>query len=106
MTRLGRYVDNYWQWPENFVLRRRNGTCIFLEQAEGTNMTCCLIPRLAGSGCPGLYRRECWEGLVKYWRLVVRPCGQLEGVEEKLSDFYPFLNSLMSSNNLNPKSAV
>jgi hypothetical protein len=44
---------------------------------------------------PSLYRRECRDGLAKYWKLTVSPAGQLEGTEEKLRDFHSFVESLM-----------
>ncbi len=92
---LDRYADKYWHQPESFVLRQRNGVCIFLEYAKGSNKTRCLIhhvkPMVCREWTPSLYRRECREGLAKYWRLTVSPSGQLEGAEEKLSDFYSFL---------------
>jgi hypothetical protein len=62
-------------------------------------MTHCLIQTFKPSSCrewkPSLYRRECREGLVKYWQLSVSRSGQLGGAKEKLRDFHPFIESLM-----------
>lgn len=94
---LERYVDKYWQRPDSFLLRQRNGACVFLEQVKGSNKTSCLIHNVKPMAClewtPSLYRRECQEGLVKYWSLTVSPSGQLEGSEEKLRDFNSFLET-------------
>jgi hypothetical protein len=62
-------------------------------------MTHCLIQPFKPSSCrewkPSLYRRECREGLVKYWQLTVSRSGQLGGAQEKLRDFHSFIESLM-----------
>ncbi len=62
-------------------------------------MTRCLIQPFKPSSCrewkPGLYHRECREGLVKYWQLTVSRLEQLEGAKEKLRDFCSFIESLM-----------
>jgi len=96
---LDRYVDQRWHGSESFLLRQRGGACIFLEHPEGSNKTTCLIHRVKPALCrewtPSLYRRECREGLDKYWRLTVSASGQLEGTEEKLRDFHSFIESLM-----------
>ena len=96
---LDRYVDQRWHGPESFLLRQHDGACIFLEHTEGSNKTTCLIYRVKPAHCrewtPSLYRRECRDGLAKYWKLTVSPAGQLEGTEEKLRDFHSFVESLM-----------
>ena len=97
---LDRYVYQYWYTPESFLLRQRDGACIFLEhKPEASNKTYCLIHRVKPAACrewtPSLYRRECREGLAKYWKLTVSASGQLEGTEEKLREFHSFVESLM-----------
>ena len=96
---LERYVDQRWHGLESFLLRQPDGVCIFLEHTEGSNKTTCLIHRVKPAPCrewaPSLYRRECRDGLAKYWKLTVSPSGQLEGTEEKLRDFHSFIESLM-----------
>ena len=96
---LDRYVDQSWPGADSLLLRQYKGACIFLEHVEGSNMTRCLIQPFKPSSCrewkPSLYRRECREGLVKYWQLTVSRSGQLEGAKEKLRDFHSFIESLM-----------
>lgn len=107
---LERYVDKYWQRPDSFLLRQRNGACVFLKQVKGSNKTCCLIHNMKPTACwewtPSLYRKECQEGLAKYWNLTISPSGQPEGSEEKLRDFRSFLNSLALSNELEYRCVV
>ncbi len=107
---LDRYTDKDWQRYESFVLRWRNGECIFLERVKGSNKTRCLIHQVKPEVCKiwtsSLNRRECREGLAKYWSLTVSPSGQLEGAGEKLSGFYSFLKSLTPSNDIESRYAV
>ncbi len=101
---LDRYADKHWLDTESFVLRQRDGACVFLELTDGSKKTSCLIHHIRPSICrewtPNLYCRECREGLAKYWGLTVNPLGQLEGTEEKLRDFYSFLKSPTLLDNL------
>ena len=96
---LDRYVDQRWPGTDSFLLRHCNGACVFLERIEARNVTSCLIQSFKPSACrewtPSLYRRECRDGLAKYWKLIVSPAGQLESTEEKLGDFHSFIESLM-----------
>ncbi len=97
-----KYVDRHWPGSEDFLLRRREGSCVFLENVEGAKMTRCLVHPFKPYACaewnPSMYRKECQEGLAKYWGLTVRASGQLEGSEGKLRDFYSFLETLGVSN--------
>lgn len=96
---LDKYVDQRWHGPESFLLRQRDGACIFLGHTEDSNKTTCLIHQVKPARCrewtPSLHRRECRDGLVKYWKLTVSPAGQLEGTKGKLRDFHSFIESLM-----------
>ncbi len=89
---LDRYVDQSWPGVDSLLLRQCEGVCVFLEHVEGSSMTHCLIQTFKPSSCrewkPSLYRRECREGLVKYWQLTVSRSGQLGGTKEKLKDSF------------------
>ncbi|MFC1940765.1 YkgJ family cysteine cluster protein [Chloroflexota bacterium] len=95
---LNGYVDKSWPSIKNFLLRKRNGACIFLERIEGSKVTRCQIHAFRPSSCmdwvPGLYRRECQKGLANYWGLAVNPSGQLEGPIQRVREFYDLLESL------------
>jgi len=99
MLFLERYVDHHWYGLESFLLRQHDGACTFLERSEDGKKTSCLIHSMKPAACrewtPSLYRRECREGLVKFWQLTVSPSGQLEGTKEKLVDFHSFIESLL-----------
>lgn len=96
---LDRYVDQRWPSAESFLLRQRNLACIFLEHTEGTNKTSCLIHSFKPSACrewmPSLYRRECREGLNRYWGLTVDLSGELQGPRERIRCFESVVESLM-----------
>lgn len=96
---LGRYVDRRWPGAESFLLRRRDGACVFLEGEEDSNKTSCLIHPFKPSACrewtSSLYRRECREGLAKRWELTVSPWGTFQGTEERIQRFQSFLESLL-----------
>ena len=95
---LDRYTSQSWPGSDSFLLCRCNGACVFLERAEGSNITRCLIQPFKPSACgewnPSLYRRDCQEGLAKYWGLTVSPSGQLEGPDHNLRRFHSLLESL------------
>lgn len=98
-----RYVDQRQYRPDSFLLRRRDGACVFLERIADGNQTRCLIhpfkPSVCQSWTPSLYRWECREGLSKYWGLTVSPSGQLQGPQQKLRNFCSFVESLMVAGN-------
>lgn len=64
---LDRYVDQRWPGTDSFLLCHCNGACVFLERIEARNVTRCLVQSFKPSACrewtPGLYRRECQEGV-------------------------------------------
>jgi len=95
---LNRYVDKSWPGIKNFLLRKRNGACVFLERIEGSKVTRCRIHAFRPSSCmdwvPSLYRRECQKGLANYWGLAVGLSGQLEGSTQKVREFCDLLESL------------
>jgi len=98
-TFLKKYADQRWHGTDSFLLRQCDGACIFLEHTEGSNKSTCLIHRVKAADCrewiPSLYRRECRDGLAKYWELTVSPSGQPKGTEKRLRDFHSFIESLM-----------
>ncbi len=98
---LDRYTDQNWPESNSFLLRRCQRVCVFLKRMEGSNITRCLIQSFKPSACrewnPSLYRRDCQEGLAKYWGLTVSPLGQAEGSEQDLRRFHSFLESLALS---------
>lgn len=95
---LDEYVDRRYIGNENFLIRQRDGACIFLKRIN-EKQTCCLIHDFKPSSCrewtPGLFRRECREGLSELWGLEVdQNSGEIHGPSDKLFNFYSFLVSM------------
>lgn len=88
---LERYVDDSWFEPEYYLLDTQDGACIFLAETEDNRMKSCCIhpirPRVCREWQLGLDRKECLEGLEKYWGLTVDSSGRLRGPEEKVQEF-------------------
>lgn len=97
---LYRYVSQDSSNPESFLLRRNGKACVFLENVGNSNMSRCLIHPFKPSACkewnPSLYRRDCQEGLAKYWGFTVSAFGLPEGPEQNLKRFHSLLESLSS----------
>jgi len=74
---LSRYVDHQQSGAGSFFLRQQDKKCIFLKDTNIPHSKICLIhmfkPKACSEWTPSLYRRECQEGLLKYWGLTVTP---------------------------------
>ena len=46
-----RYADKRWPGIKNILLRKRKGTCVFLERIEGGKVTRCQIHAFRPSSC-------------------------------------------------------
>lgn len=92
------YLDPRWPGAESFLLRQANGACVFFEQSKDGHVATCLIHPFRPSSCrdwtASQYRRECQEGLDKYWGLKVSDEGKLQGTRGKILEFQSFLESL------------
>ncbi|RJQ38188.1 MAG: YkgJ family cysteine cluster protein [Dehalococcoidia bacterium] len=96
---INKYIDHSWPGTDALLISQRDGGCVFLEQDKiNNNATACLIQRVKPSICrqwnAGVYRKECQDGLFKYWKIRVSHTGLLEGDEERLRDFHSFVASL------------
>ena len=96
---LGNYIEPSSAGADSFYLRQRDGACIFLKKRRGKHYrTSCLIHAWKPATCrewtSSLYRKECREGLLKYWGLTVTPEGQPQGTDERIQSLQLFLRSL------------
>lgn len=95
---INEYTDHRWPGTSTFLLKHKTGACIFLSKTrDGTDETC-RIHSFKPSSCiywtSGIFRKECQEGLVKYWDLTVSVEGELQGQQKQLESFQTFLQSL------------
>ena len=94
---IKKYTDPRWGSSHSFLLRSEKSACVFLENTEGKQNLCQIHP-VRPVSCrewtASLNRKECREGLTKYWKLTVSPEGKLESTEEDLRRFQSFTESL------------
>jgi Fe-S-cluster containining protein len=92
------YLDQRWPGAESFLLRRHDGACVFFEQDKDSHVATCVIHHFRPSSCrdwtASQHRRECQEGLDKYWGLKVSAEGRLQGTRSKIQKFQFFSKSL------------
>lgn len=97
---LAYHIEPSWPGVNSFLLKRRDGKCLFLTNGPQPDTLVCGIHSFKPSSCidwnSDLLRRECQEGLAKYWGLTVDASGNLAGPPEKQQAFRTFLKKLDS----------
>jgi Fe-S-cluster containining protein len=97
-TFAGNYIDPRWPGSETVVVRHVAGKCPFLEQPEGSILGICRIHRFKPYCCrewqASADRKECRQGLDRYWGLKVGEDGELIGSPEDILCFQTFVESL------------
>ena len=92
------YTDQRWPGEKSLLIKHKNGACIFLKRSSGQPVAICNIHRYKPSSCvewtASPFRRECREGLARYWGLQTNPEGQVTGEPDKLMRFEGFMASL------------
>ena len=77
------YVDNSWPGVRTLLLRHRSGHCVFLEPQAGGKVFFCRVHKFKPGSCidwnADLDKKDCREGLVKYWKLAVDAKGEIIG---------------------------
>jgi Fe-S-cluster containining protein len=95
---MDNYLDLRWPGSETVVVRHIAGKCPFLEQAEGSVFGLCRIHRFKPSCCrewqASADRKECRQGLERYWGLKIGEDGELIGSPEDKLCFQTFIESL------------
>lgn len=95
---LSNYIDPRWSGYDSFLLRQRDGACILLNNTDIPYCKVCIAHMFKPSACrewsPSLFRRECQQGLAKYWNLVVDAKGKLCGTDENIQLFQVYIDSI------------
>ncbi len=90
--------DLAWFGEENLFLLKEPGGCTFLKNVPGTKRVICGIhnikPQVCRKYAAGLEKMACQQGLATVWGLIVGSSGQIEGEDDKLRDFYDFIESI------------
>ena len=98
---LSNYTDPKWSGNDSYLLRQQDGACILLKNTDIPYCKVCIAHMFKPSACrdwsPSLYRRECQQGLAKYWDLTVDTDGKLHGPDEQIQRFRLFLESLTTA---------
>lgn len=92
------YLDPRWPGIDTRVLRQSAGRCIFLDQPADSVFGLCRIQEFKPTSCrawtAGLDRRECRQGLSRYWNLSIGENGRLNGSPDDIGCFKTFTESL------------
>lgn len=93
------YADQRWAGAQSFVLRHRDGACMFLARDDHQPFRSrCLVHGFKPISCqmwrPTVYRRECRAGLAKYWGITVSPEGKIEGSPEAVEAFNGYVRMM------------
>ncbi len=92
------YADPRWPGTNTYLLQHKAGVCVFLEQKNGSAIGLCRIHAFKPTACrqwsASLYRKECRQGLNRYWGLSVDDSGKIIGSSEDLQHFQTFLKTL------------
>jgi Fe-S-cluster containining protein len=92
------YLDPHWPGVDTVVIRHYAGRCPFLDQPADSIMGLCRIHAFKPFCCrewhASLDRKECQQGLSRYWGLSVNESGELTGSPEDVLCFQTFLEFL------------
>jgi Fe-S-cluster containining protein len=92
------YLDPRWPGTETLVVRHNAGKCPFLDQPADSIFGLCRIHEFKPFCChqwqASLDRKECRQGLSRYWNLSVGENGELEGSPEDILCFQTLIESL------------
>lgn len=95
---INEYADTRWPGTRSVLLRHYLHGCLFLNQPEGSAIGLCSIHEFKPQCCRDwqakLYKKECRQGLAKYWNLSVDETNHIAGSPEALKVFQAFLDSL------------
>ncbi len=92
------YIDNSWPGVRTVLLRHSGGHCVFLERQADERVFFCRIqpfkPRSCTEWNADLDKKDCREGLSRYWNLAAGAEGGIEGTTPDVEAFNAFLSSL------------
>jgi len=92
------YLDPRWPGSETIVIRNIGSKCPFLDQQSDSIFGLCRIHEVKPFCCrqwqASRGRKECRQGLSRYWNLIVSEDGELQGSPEDILCFQTFIESL------------
>ena len=95
---IDEYADPRWPGTRSLVLRHSLYGCLFLAQPEGSAIGLCRVHAFKPQCCRDwqakLWKKECRQGLSKYWNLTVNENDRITGSPDALKSFYAYLDTL------------
>ncbi len=92
------YIDNSWPGVRTVLLQHRGGHCIFLEPQPDGKVFFCRVHKFKPQSCiqwnADLNKRDCQEGLAKFWNLAVDAEGQIAGAAGDVAALNELLGKL------------
>jgi Fe-S-cluster containining protein len=91
--------EHFWFGAESYLLRQKDGFCVFLTPVSGTNGWFCGIHHVKPDVCrhwaPTIHRPECQKGLALRWNLTLDAVtGVIRGPENQMQKFADFMEKL------------
>jgi Fe-S-cluster containining protein len=92
------HVDPRWPGARTLVLRHDAGKCVFLDQEADSSIGLCRIhafkPKVCIEWKASSDRKECRQGLSRFWNLTVGEDGQVVGAPDALLSFQTYLDTI------------
>jgi hypothetical protein len=92
------YLDNSWPGVRTVLLRHSGGHCLFLQPQPDGKVFFCRVHKFKPESCiqwnADLDKKDCREGLKKYWNLGVDAEGEISGDQKDISAFHDLVERL------------
>jgi len=92
------YLDHRWPGRDTVVLRHDNFRCVFLDQPADSVFGLCRIHQFKPISCRAWRaspdRKECRQGLSRFWNLMIDENGKLKGSPPDLKCFRTFVRTI------------
>ena len=100
---VGKYTDPRWPGRDTLVLRHEAGKCVFLDQEPDSSIGLCRIHAFKPAVCiqwkASSDRKECRQGLSRFWDLKIGEDGNIVGAPEALLSFHAYLDTITREEN-------
>jgi hypothetical protein len=97
------YLDPRWPGKDTFLARHMEGKCVFLDMAADSKFGLCRIHTFKPRPCidwqAGAEKKECQQGLLRYWNLKIGEDGTMRGSQPALNNFQTFIESMTRRKN-------
>lgn len=92
------YIDNSWPGVRTVLLRHSGGHCVFLEPQPDGKVFFCRVHTFKPQSCiewnADADKKDCREGLVRYWNLGINTEGNFTGEASDVAELNALLTQL------------